>query len=82
MSWRYENVTPTSRTLVEEVESRYGGTYPRRTKEVRCCGSWLSCDAFTVTCYSCGADYNMSGARLAPRSQWGEETGESWWECY
>lgn len=31
---------------------------------------------FTNTC-ECGADYNMSGQRLADRSQWGEETGES-----
>jgi hypothetical protein len=29
----------------------------------------------TNTC-DCGADYNMSGARLADRSQWGQETGE------
>ena len=33
-------------------------------------------DGFTNTC-DCGADYNMSGQLLAPRSQWGEETGES-----
>jgi hypothetical protein len=25
----------------------------------------------------CGADYNMSGQMLAPREQWGEETGET-----
>lgn len=31
---------------------------------------------FTNTC-RCGADYNVSGQLLAPRSQWGEETGES-----
>lgn len=31
---------------------------------------------FTNTC-ACGADYNSFGQRLAPRSQWGEETGES-----
>jgi hypothetical protein len=31
---------------------------------------------FTNTC-ECGADYNMSGGILAPREQWGEETGES-----
>jgi len=31
---------------------------------------------------NCGADYNMSGQRLAPRSEWGEETGEHWTECY
>jgi hypothetical protein len=37
---------------------------------------------FTNTCYECGADYNSRGNRLAPRSQWGEETGEHWTECY
>lgn len=45
---------------------------------IRCsCGDEVRCDSFTNTCYSCGADYNHSGARLAPRSQWGEETGET-----
>lgn len=44
--------------------------------EIQCsCGEWVLCAYFTNTC-SCGADYNMSGQRLAPRSQWGEETGE------
>ena len=28
------------------------------------------------TC-DCGADYNWSGMRLAPRECWGEETGET-----
>ena len=46
------------------------------------CGEEVVLDRFTNTCYGCGADYNMSGQRLAPRSQWGEETGEHWTECY
>ena len=33
-------------------------------------------DAFLSTCSNCGADYSGSGQLLAPRSQWGEETGE------
>lgn len=41
------------------------------------CGKEVVCSNFTNTCY-CGADYNFSGTRLAPRSQWGEETGEHW----
>lgn len=41
------------------------------------CGRTVILDHFTNTCSSCGADYNMSGQRLAPRAQWGEETGES-----
>ena len=40
------------------------------------CGRRVELDGFTCTC-ECGADYNSSGQRLAPRSQWGEETGES-----
>ena len=47
-----------------------------------CCGDWFGCDSFTNTCDVCGADYDMNGNRLAPRSQWGEETGEHWTECY
>jgi hypothetical protein len=49
----------------------------------RCdCGEEITLDRFTNTCYECGADYNMSGQRLAPREQWGEETGEHWTDCY
>ena len=40
------------------------------------CGAEVELGGFTNTC-ECGADYNMSGQRLASRSQWGEETGES-----
>ena len=45
--------------------------------EVRCCRQWLRCDLFTNVCNTCGADYNMCGDKLAPRSQWGDETGET-----
>lgn len=41
------------------------------------CGHSVELAEFTNTCAVCGRDYNMSGQRLAPRSQWGEETGES-----
>ena len=44
------------------------------------CGAEVSLGNFTNTC-ECGADYNMSGHRLAPRECWGEETGEHWTEC-
>lgn len=44
---------------------------------VRCdCGELVYLCGFTNTC-DCGADYNLQGDRLAPRSQWGYETGES-----
>lgn len=49
---------------------------------IECCGEYICCDEFTNTCDICGADYNSNGVRLAPRSQWGEETGESWEDCY
>jgi hypothetical protein len=43
----------------------------------RCgCGRTLDLRGFTNTC-DCGRDYNCVGQELAPRSQWGEETGES-----
>ena len=54
----------------------------RDVNVVKCdCGQPVWCIEFTQTC-SCGKDYNMSGQLLAPRSQWGEETGEHWSECY
>jgi hypothetical protein len=46
--------------------------------EGRCrCGRIVRLDdAMTNTC-ECGREYNGSGQELAPRSQWGEETGET-----
>lgn len=44
----------------------------------RCsCGESVELGGFTNTC-QCGRDYNWNGTLLAPREQWGEETGESW----
>ena len=45
------------------------------------CGRRVTLRNFTNTC-GCGADYNSSGQLLACRSQWGEETGEHWTDCY
>ena len=48
----------------------------------RChCGKYVELARFTNTCDGCGADYNGSGQELAPREQWGEETGEHWTDC-
>lgn len=48
----------------------------------RCvCGREVILDAFTCPC-DCGRNYNQSGDLLAPREQWGEETGEHWSECF
>jgi len=46
------------------------------------CGEEVILSSFTNTCDKCDSDYNMQGDLLAPRSQWGEETGEHWSECY
>jgi len=51
-----------------------------RTKLVKCdCGIEFTIYVrnFTSTCVNCGADYNGNGQKLASRSQWGEETGET-----
>ena len=42
------------------------------------CGCEVSLSHFTNTCDGCQRDYNMSGQELAPRSQWGCETGEDY----
>lgn len=41
------------------------------------CGEAVGLSGFTNTCPKCGRDYNSSGQELAPRKQWGCETGES-----
>ena len=48
-----------------------------RMKTITCCDEELCCTKFTNTCPHCGTDYNSAGQQLAPRDQWGEETGES-----
>ena len=34
-------------------------------------------DWWSTPCPGCGVEYNGAGQKLAPRSQWGEETGET-----
>lgn len=41
------------------------------------CGHQFELLAFTNTCSNCGTDFNQGGQALAPRSQWGWDTGES-----
>lgn len=40
------------------------------------CGNEVLLDLNLNTCTKCVADYNGFGQLLAPRQQWGEETGE------
>ena len=54
----------------------YGAREVERSIGLCQCGQEVELFSFTNTC-KCGRDYNMSGQRLAPRSQWGEETGET-----
>ena len=46
---------------------------------IKCdCGAKVELDSgWANECRRCHAEYNGSGQRLADRSQWGEETGES-----
>lgn len=46
---------------------------------IKCdCGAKIELDSgWANECPRCPAEYNGSGQRLAPRSQWGEDTGES-----
>jgi hypothetical protein len=51
-----------------------------RPEEYRCdCGAklyWEGPGRDLETC-RCGRDHNSAGQELAPRAQWGEETGET-----
>ena len=78
MSETYEEVTAERRVRIED---RGATRPPKRVPEIKCCGAWVSCDSFTNTCDRCAADYNFAGQRLAPRSCWGEETGEHPDDC-
>ena len=40
------------------------------------CGTTVELEGFTNTCEGCGEDYDSCGQNLAPREQWGIETGE------
>jgi|GEM_PF-1923253 len=63
-----EYLPPVRRTHTNKVRDYGTG--------VCACGSHVSFGWGDSTCVSCGAEYNSAGQRLAPRHQWGEETGE------
>jgi hypothetical protein len=48
----------------------------REVPVVVCCNEEIVCYDFTNTCSKCGRDYNFAGQSLAPRSEWGWDTGE------
>ena len=58
------------------VEEDWSGR-TRRFRTIRCdCGTHLTLYSWWATECDCGTEYNGAGQTLAPRSQWGEETGE------
>ena len=69
---RYETkevVVTTDEELEALEKSELFLEYPNwRTTKIRQC--------------TCGRDYSFDGSELAPRSQWGWETGENWTDCY
>jgi hypothetical protein len=81
-----EDMTPEARANYEKcingtydvefegiVDYSWNYTNPRIGECI--CGKHVSLSGFTNTC-ECGRDYNSSGTLLAPREQWGEDTGE------
>jgi len=61
--------------LVSSLRPQYS-SWVEEAHGVCDCGREVVLSGFTNTC-ECGTDYNQSGQLLAPRSQWGCETGES-----
>jgi hypothetical protein len=66
--------------MIEIIQEKVTCPETNRTLENalgRCvCGVIVELGHFTCTC-DCGREYNWNGTELAPREQWGEETGES-----
>lgn len=70
-------------SIIENMDRKIEfSTWKKVYPVVKCCGVNVPCMNFTNTCNTCGSDYNFNGELLAPRSHWGEETGEIWEECY
>ena len=60
------------------IEAFAGGEKVRSGPVVECdCGRHVKCNSSWANPCECGLEYNGSGQQLAPRSHWGEETGES-----
>lgn len=63
--------------VTDEGIVEYSNTYRQcAVGECEVCKQEVYLEGFTNAC-QCGADYNSSGQRLASRSQWGADTGES-----
>lgn len=53
-----------------------------RILSCQCGANFELVDWFEEQCPGCGRSYNGAGQELAPKSQWGEETGESLADIY
>lgn len=73
----YEMCLSSPDKLIDHGVQRYVSHYREPAIGLCDCGTEVVLDGFTNTCENCQADYNSAGQRLAPREQWGEETGES-----
>jgi hypothetical protein len=65
--------------IIRREKLGWGGNPDRTYPVLRCdCTAEVHCDnAWANECERCEREYNGSGQQLAPRSQWGEETGET-----
>ena len=63
--------------FIKTITEDWGGR-PRTIRVMRCdCGEEIECVSWWSNECDCGTEYNGAGQALAPRSQWGEETGET-----
>lgn len=66
--------------VYQEDYEKHGRHRTAGSKTIECCGQPLELtSSWANSCPSCGTEYNGAGQRLAPRSQWGEETGETFY---
>lgn len=66
-----------ARTVIAEATYCYNSGRKLTPAIIQCdCEAPLELSRSWANSCECGAEYNGSGQQLAPRSQWGEETGE------
>jgi hypothetical protein len=78
---KYQKCIKGEYDVIDKGIVKYTRRYRQPAVLLCSCGLEVELRRFTNTC-DCGADYNFAGSLLAPREQWGEETGETWMECY
>lgn len=78
---RGESVATKSEESMKEIALEYGYLFSSEdgvfSKFAMCCGEpFALMSTWANACPKCDTEYNGSGQRLAPRSEWGHETGE------